>query len=184
MKVTGADLALSSQHSLVERHTRKESLVEGVTQGGAWEPGALADEVILTRDQTGEQGFAEGSSLLDRRRTGKSLEELTAQGQARARASYKALTSAALDDLESVLQLAAPANLAPVEGSTSLDPAITSPDRAKIEILIATIERLSGRKLRLFAPEDLKLNGNAATETAQAAANQAAAAAEPPAQPP
>lgn len=184
MKVTGADLALSSQHSLVERHTRKESLVEGVTQGGAWEPGALADEVILTRDETGEQGFAEGSSILDRRRVGKSLEELTSQGQARARAAYKALTSAALDDLESVLQLAAPADLAPVAGSTSLDPAITSPDRAKIEILIATIERLSGKKLKLFAPEDLKLNSSAATEEAQSVASQAAAAAEQPAQPP
>jgi hypothetical protein len=176
MRITASQITLSSQQTLVDRVDRRESLTEGVSRDGNWEPDAVRDAVTLERQST-TPATAGPESLLDRRRGQLSLAELAQQGQARAQTGTPWLTSAQLDDLESLVRRTAAAGPpAAVEGSAALDEAPGTGDRAKIWILIATIERFTGKKLKVFSPDELGLGGGDATGSTAPPGGQAMAA--------
>lgn len=176
MRVTASHITMSAQQTLVDRVDRRESLTEGVSRDGNWEPDAMRDAVTLAQQSTAP-ATAAPESLLDRRRGQLSLAELAQQGQARAQTGAPWLTSAQLDDLESLVRRAAAAGpAATVEGTAALDEAPGTGDRAKIWILIATIERFTGKKLKVFSPDELGLGGGSPTAATAATDGEAMAA--------
>ena len=64
MKIASADIAFTAGHALRQQHTREETLVQGVSASGNWNPEHLQDEEALTRRQTQGASFEAGSSLL------------------------------------------------------------------------------------------------------------------------
>ena len=75
MKINSAEIAFSAHHSLVQKHERRESLVEGVSQNGAWDPSQLSQKKTAVREERQVAAFAETTSLLDRRLAGRSQDE-------------------------------------------------------------------------------------------------------------
>jgi hypothetical protein len=55
MRITSSEIRFSSQHTLVEEHTRREELVAGVSSSGTWEPGNLQHGTVRTREQNVSQ---------------------------------------------------------------------------------------------------------------------------------
>ena len=161
MKISTAEISFSTHHSVVQKHVRRESLVEGVSQDGIWEPSRLVDGKSTVREEEQAVAFEENSSLLDQHLSGRGLEELTARQQTQANAlrPQDALSQRAIDDLDLLVQKTANpfSVLLPVEGIVPFTAGISSEDKIKIQLLIATIESLNGKRLKLFEPNDLEI---------------------------
>lgn len=160
MKIDAAEISLSANHSYVQQHARRETLVEGVARNGVWNPDELAEGVAITREGTSADTFEEGRSLLERHLAGRR------QARAASQRLQEGLSERVLDDLSLLVQQATQplSALAAVEETVPLDAEPTSQDRAKIDLLVATIEQLSGKKLRLLEPRDLELGREEAVE--------------------
>jgi hypothetical protein len=167
MKINSAEIAFSAHHSLVQKHERRESLVEGVSQNGAWDPSQLSQKKTAVREERQVAAFAETTSLLDRRLAGRSQEELAAKEQARVTARSPQTTSpnSFFNDLELLVQKATEPfaalfgrkeNSMLKEATTPFDIETTSQDRIKMQLLMTTLEQLSGKKFDLFEPSELE----------------------------
>ena len=165
MKIAAADVAFSTHHSVVLQHKRRESLVEGVAQDGVWDPARLTDATTVVHAEEQAAAFTRDPTLLNRHLAGRSPEELTAQNQSRtATPSLRAaLSQEHLVDLDLLVQQ----TTNPLPGLFSQQPVreilpfgreIDSLDRAKIQLLVATIEHLSNEQFKLFAPDTLELS--------------------------
>ncbi len=165
MKIDAADVAFSTHHSAVQQHARRETLVEGVARDGVWDPARLSAATTAVRTEAQPTTFAQGPALLERHLDGRSLEEMAAQGQADAAntSSSNALSSQHLADLGLLAQkIAAPFSdqfpSQPVREILPFGIEVDPLDKAKIQLLVATIEHLSKEEFKLFEPDQLELS--------------------------
>ncbi|MFC1525452.1 hypothetical protein ACFL6X_01425 [Candidatus Latescibacterota bacterium] len=116
MRIVSSEMLFSSQHKLVEEHTRQEGLVAGVSSSGAWEPGVLQDGTVRTREQEIDpsQPSLGEPPLLDQYLDGASLDSLRARidapetaGRPGARTAGLARARLGLDGLAGDLELLA-----------------------------------------------------------------------------
>ena len=173
MRIASSEIHFSSQHTLVEEHTRREELVAGVSSNGAWEPDTLRDGAVRTRELQIDQSQPAGSTptLLDEYLNGRSLDSLRAQIDS-GTLTPDATAGISLPDLESVRQgLSALGSTAradliallfqvaePVDAVTPLDAEVLPGDQFRMQLIQAAVEAFSGRKLHILTPADLNLS--------------------------
>ena len=173
MRIASSEIHFSSQHTMVEEHTRREELAAGVSSNGASEPDTLQDGDVRTRELQIDQSQPAGSTstLLDEYLNGLSLDSLRAQIDSGALAS-DATAGISLPDLESVRQglsalgSTARANLIvllfqaaePVEAVTPLNAEVLPGDQFRMQLIQAAVEAFSGRKLHILTPAALNLS--------------------------
>ena len=157
MRIASSDIRLSMFHQVEERHVRKESLVEGVSsRADAWEPSLLVDGTMIVREEEQARAFEEGTSLLDRFWEGN-----VPEGAQRIRAEGPEAAGVpavgGLDDLARAIEQATAVTQAPGarEGLISDEFEPSPEDKAKIDLIVATIEGLTGKKIRLMDPKEL-----------------------------
>ena len=142
MRIASSEILYSSQHTLVEEHTRREELVAGVSESGVWDQGALQDGTARTREREIDvfQPSDSEPTLLDEYLGGRSLDSLRTQIATR------------LTDEAGRVTLPAP-----IEAMAPLDAEINPENQLKMQLIQAAVEAFSGRPLRIFAPADLDL---------------------------
>jgi hypothetical protein len=187
MRIASSEIQLSTQHTLVEEHTRREELTAGVSSNGAWEPGTLQDGTARTRQQgiNSSQPSNSTPTLLDEYLDGRSLDSLPTQTGAQP-GEQSAAAAIPLPDLGILKQ-----GLFAALGSSSqrsdllsrifqssdadtggavapLDAELSHMDRINMQLIQAAMKAFSGHALQIFAPADLDLTRT--TETASALA--------------
>jgi hypothetical protein len=162
MRIESAQIQLSSSHYASERHVRRETLSAGISApGDVWEPGRLKDSKELEQD--GSTG--ENQSLLDRFLDGRSLEDLGSDTQT---GSFDLAVTAG-GTLETLRQaVLSPIGFGEIIPSQAIgDPEALEPgpeDEAKVKMIIAMIERLTGKKVAILSPTEYLEAREAAAE--------------------
>ncbi|MDP6777933.1 MAG: hypothetical protein QGI83_14340 [Candidatus Latescibacteria bacterium] len=170
MKIESSEIALASRHDSVQRYTRKESLVAGrVSQGDTWEPGSLEEGIAVSRKETQLRAFAERSGLLQRFLDGEDVGALEGVEQLE---RSGAIPAGSLEDLRRLAQEALDARKdpapAPTSGTVTDQYEVSPDDKAKLDLIVAAIEGLTGKKIRLVDPAELVGEEAPAPEAVQA----------------
>ena len=179
MRIASSDILFSAQHTAEQRHVRKESLVAGVSsRAGAWEPGLLDENgILIVREEEQATAFAEGSSLLERFRTGedlKALEGAAAKIPPASAPSARVRPGAPVLRMErNVVELPGP-----VEGTVTEEFEVSSEDKARIQLIVAAIEGLTGKKIKLMEPQEFMARRTKPLDPAEFQAPQGTEAAE------
>ena len=152
MKIASSDIQFAAQHAEVQRHVRKESLVAGVSsRADAWEPSLLEDGTAIVREEEQAGAFAEGSRLIDLYRAGEDLGEAGgAVSDPRDAPARVRPNTPILRREQNTVQLPAP-----VEGTALDEYEASTEDKAKIQLIVSTIESLTGKKIKLMEPAEL-----------------------------
>ena len=181
MRIASSDILYSSQHTLVEEHTRREELVAGVSTNGVWDPDSLQDGTVRAREQaTSQSQPSRGEpTLLDEYLDGRSLESLRARigggpidgGATEGAAADLNLLARLTEEAEKItnlehlaLQVVSGGGHAgalfsdPIESVIPVDAEITPEDELKMQLIRAAVEAFSGRELHVFTPADLNLD--------------------------
>ena len=168
MKIVNADVALSAGHVLRQQHTRRESLVQGISQGGNWNPEALTNRTAVEREQSQATPLRTEPSLLDMAQTSPPASLRPDRGQQLGPRSGAAgaagLTARSLTDIETLAARSLQPLVSSLAGwvepnapqSVPTELPVGPVARTQIQLLIATMERLSGRKFEIFEPEELE----------------------------
>ena len=155
MKIASSDIQFAAQHAEVQRHVRKESLVAGVSsRPDAWEPSLLEGGTEVVREEEQAGAFAEGSRLIDLYRAGEDLREVgdavsDPRNDPAARPRVRP-DAPVLKRERNMVQLPVP-----VEGTALDEYEASAEDKAKIRLIVSTIESLTGKKIKLMEPAEL-----------------------------
>jgi len=155
MEIKSSDILLASGHVSEKRYERKESLVAGTSsRDDAWVPSRREGGTAVRRDMTQSAPPTETPSLLDQFRAGEPLSGATAVESGRPPSS-----------VPPERQLASPIELKhevpvmslpePVEGAVTEDMQPSVEDKAKVDLIVAAIESMTGRKIKISDPGEL-----------------------------
>ena len=150
MRIASSDILFSAGHAEERRYVRTESLVEGASpRADAWEPGSLDNGVAIVREEAQATPFEEGVSLLDRYRAGEDLR--TGAPRTPAAPGRPTVEASVLRKMREIAPLPEPV----VAGTVMGDFEPSAEDKAKIDMLVAAIESLTGKKIKLMAPAEV-----------------------------
>ncbi len=170
MKIESSDIVLASQHDSVQKHSRRESLVAGrVSQADTWEPSVLEEGIAVSREQEQSRAFVDGSGLLQRFLDKEDVGALEGTERMERTAG---LPAGSLEDLrrlsEEALEARRGAAPEPTTGTVTDQYEVSPDDKAKLDLIVAAIEGLTGKKIKLVDPAELVGEEVQATEAVQA----------------
>jgi hypothetical protein len=148
MEISASEIQFSAQHHAVQKHIRKETLVEGISTPGAWDPETLDAATSSSREQIQSEPFSRSTLLQDRfDRT-----DLPVIDSEQVEISRRSLNDLANLVQDHQLRIAEPKTeeINPEEFEASPE------DRAKIQMIVAAIEGITGKKIKLADPADLR----------------------------
>ncbi|NOZ11723.1 MAG: hypothetical protein GXP09_11860 [Gammaproteobacteria bacterium] len=174
MKVDSAQIDLFSQRSLEKTQRISESLVEGLSRpGSAWSPDNLSEGVIYSREQISRSAAQDIETNLTR--LAKDAAEGDMPAVDRLRRLAHDIGGRAPDPQQSALDFSgrqqammAELGLGPNQGAepstlNDIDEALPLGD-AKLLLLKAMIEALSGNEIKILMPSDMQPDGLASME--------------------
>ena len=144
MRITSSDIRFASQHAEVSRQVRKETIEERIRQ-----PEKETPSQVSSRESTG----ADRSTMMSQRVLNPNLvgvpDRFAGQGS---------LVQRMAQSLEGRRQSTVKkAETAPgangVDGAAAVDLELSAEDKTRIELIMAAVERMSGKKIKLIDPE-------------------------------
>ncbi len=156
MTVTGADISLSASHTSKQTYKREESLLVGFTKG---DEGFSADTVSngrrITRAQEQAEAFSD-DSLLDQFQRGENFN--TSDGtRIEYLSAFRALQAEFSNRITSISTSALLPSMAKteaVESTVPVDISLSAKDRARIELIVTLVEKLTGKRIRMSDPDE------------------------------
>ena len=149
MKIENAQIYLGSSHQYAQHHEINESLTEGINKPGtAWSAENLEQGTIYQRQETHEylELSAEAQLMQLAQSVNKNPENLASlQNKARQLGAESPVTMPAIEPPK-ITQ-----GIIPADTPTEIAPA----DNAKLLLLIAMIEAITGKKIEFITPQSV-----------------------------
>jgi len=174
MRIASSEIQFESQHTAVSRFSQKETITERIRQ---------QEEDTPARVSTRETNEANRPTMMSQRVLNPNLVGVPDRFEGQA-----SLIQRSVQQVEGQ-RAASVHNPEPVEGAMSIDLELSTEDKARIEMIVAAVEQVSGKKIKLVEPETALKEAYETPEVADLSAVQemtaeieAAATEAPPAQ--